>query len=198
MAKEGVGGVGGGWMWGRGFTLHVLGPYKILDGWCSKHKVVKLDEMPHSHGLQEKEKWRPCQKDIFHCCVPISGLQCKPSLVVPQSYSQSLCKNRSSGSLKQIKYVFWYFGCRRRLIQHQRDFPSKGLFFSYRLFSMLSRIIVDIITSSSLLPDSSWALESKKNSNFTHQAKKLKFHTLGLFSHLYQLVSSIWHSNLIS
>ena len=61
--------------------------------------------------------------------------------------------------------------------QQLQERCSKGLFiygtFLNLMFSRLSRIIVNMITSSSLLADLSWALESKKRKQNSHMRHSL-------------------------
>ena len=115
------------------------------------------------------------QNNISHICVPL--LLCKPCVFISSSYCPSLCKKWNFGSLNNRK------GLLKFLIQQELQATMLQMtlcpWWSFLIWH--SRIIVDIIKSCSLLPESSWALE----------CKNLKFHTSSLFSPLYKHASSI-------
>ena len=152
--------------------------------WCSKKKTNLSNLVKHSShleseaGLQETLGQKngclaPMVKWHFSHSFALLAVQANCSCFL-SSYHLSLCKNWSSGSLKQQKQV----GCSRSLNKLQATMIHKDFFvygeFSYLnlMFYRLSRSIVDVIMRGSSLSYLKWALE----------CKKIKFHTAGLFS----------------
>ena len=145
---------------------------------CSKKNTVLSNSVTCCSRLDYK-KWKngsaadltKRQNNISQICVSL--WQCKPSIGVTSSITH-LCAKIGALDPSNNRYkASWNFGCSRSFTKlcSTKTFRREGPFFDPTL-SRLSRIIVDIITSSSLLPVLSWALE----------CKTLKFHTSGLFS----------------
>ena len=139
---------------------HSPGP-SHLPGWTRLGRNEKLAALPKR------------QKDISHIQVCVPLLQCKPNAVVSSPITHLCAKigaldpgplrlaSNNRNSCLEILDAESYYDPKGPFIH--RDYPFLNI-----IFSRLSRIIVDIITSSSSLPDSksSWALECK-NLNFT-------------------------------
>ena len=148
-------------------AFHVLSHYldRIVH-WVQLKKAwyVKLGEMSEiercSHldskkrnnsFLVNKTKW--C---FSHLCILFAVLAKSSHFI--NLYTNPL-QNLELWIAKQQKMMSWNFGCSRSFKQlcSKRTFYPEGPFLPF-----LSRIIVDLITSCSSLPDSSWALEREK------------------------------------